>query len=188
MLETSISAPHVSCLQHGPDISMHQHHADGRCYCHEKVLIKIKSDGRLQWNKACMHVPASTVCKQVVKLIWTKLGLMLVKIYVSMCYYHCSWFYLSPSIYICAFTTIVMYISVHIKILGISPFYPTKLVKESGLPPWPTMPKMHSPSTTETRQITPLAGFHGGFADVAMMWWRPHISILPLSSLLSYSG
>ena len=189
MLETRISAPHVSWLQRARYM-----YASTSC---RQVSLSRKSPKKRSnqmavssgVKRACMYQHASGLqasCQ--VDLNQAKLNSMLVKIYVAMCYYLCSWFYLSPSIYICAFTTIVMYISVHIKILGISPFYPTKLVKESGLPPWTTMPKMHSPSTTETRQITPLAGFHGGFADVAMMWWRPHISILPLSSLLSYSG
>jgi len=92
-----------------PGICMHQHHA-GRCHCHEKIPKKRSNQMAVSSGvkRACMYQHASGLqasCQ--VDLNQAKLNSMLVKIYVAMCYYLCSWFYLSPSIYICAFTTIV---------------------------------------------------------------------------------
>ena len=42
---------------------------------------------------------------------------------------------------------------------GISPVYPSKLVKESGIHPRTTKPDIGPPSTLKTGQITPLTGF-----------------------------
>ena len=55
----------------------------------------------------------------------------------------------------------------HTSIVGISPIYPPKLVMKSGKPPQTAKPEIIPPSTLQTRQITPLAGFQCGFHFVA---------------------
>ena len=62
--------------------------------------------------------------------------------------------------------------------VGISQFYPSELVNESGLPPSTMKPGMESPSTIQTGQITPWLVLLVIFAD---MEGGPHLSSSPLS-------
>ena len=74
--------------------------------------------------------------------------------------------------------------------IGKSLFDPPEVMCEFEKPPSTQKPEMDRPRTSETRQITPLNGFHGGFADVALTWWwAPQVSPPSLlSSLLLWSA